>query len=81
MQFKKYPITEKSKKVDTQLVSFICHGVWTKGSVAYTQTQNYSICIALRSDIFFTLSSWRGISLWKRFPSMKAATVYQAMSR
>lgn len=43
MQFKKYQITEKSKKVDTQLVSFIYHGVLKKDSVAYTQTQNYII--------------------------------------
>lgn len=43
MQFKKYQITEKSKKVDTQLVPFICHGVLKKDRVAYTQTQNYII--------------------------------------
>lgn len=53
MQFKKYPITEKSKKVDTQLVSFICHGVLKKDSVAYTQTQNYSICSASLSHLFY----------------------------
>lgn len=44
MQFKKYQITGKSKKVDTQLVSFICHR--GKRTMLSTQTQNFVICRA-----------------------------------
>lgn len=44
MQFKKYQITGKSKKVDTQLVSFIGHG--GKRTMLRAQTQNFVICRA-----------------------------------
>lgn len=79
MRFKKYQSTEKSKKVDTQAVSFICRGVW-EGTVLHRHRTPESA--ELPSTTFCAPCPREGASAReRRIPAMEVATVNQAMSR